>query len=180
MQSLVSKLENIARETGDEKAGASSSANGKGGDEFDRLKSKIAQELKEVRDKLKQRDELMQKGTAATKQTVHLSQQIRVQIKQARDDANRLMSLQRREASRTRGKDKAVEQAEHRQEKVTLVFQHIEEVESQERKRYASKNADARVELFATGGKIALSNVCLLYTSPSPRDRQKSRMPSSA
>ena len=26
----------------------------------------------------------------------------------------------------------------------------------------------------------AKSNVCLLYTSPSPRDRQKSRMPSSA
>ena len=25
-----------------------------------------------------------------------------------------------------------------------------------------------------------LYNVCLLYTSPSPRDRQKSRMPSSA
>ena len=27
---------------------------------------------------------------------------------------------------------------------------------------------------------IASSKVCLLYTSPSPRDRQKSRMPSSA
>ena len=26
----------------------------------------------------------------------------------------------------------------------------------------------------------AVTNVCLLYTSPSPRDRQKSRMPSSA
>ena len=26
----------------------------------------------------------------------------------------------------------------------------------------------------------ALANYCLLYTSPSPRDRQKSRMPSSA
>ena len=26
----------------------------------------------------------------------------------------------------------------------------------------------------------ASSNICLLYTSPSPRDRQKSRMPSSA
>ena len=25
-----------------------------------------------------------------------------------------------------------------------------------------------------------LSHICLLYTSPSPRDRQKSRMPSSA
>ena len=27
---------------------------------------------------------------------------------------------------------------------------------------------------------VVLTNVCLLYTSPSPRDRQKSRMPSSA
>ena len=34
----------------------------------------------------------------------------------------------------------------------------------------------------ATGGKTtgSLSKGCLLYTSPSPRDRQKSRMPSSA
>ena len=29
-------------------------------------------------------------------------------------------------------------------------------------------------------GKIVEFDVCLLYTSPSPRDRQKSRMPSSA
>ena len=28
--------------------------------------------------------------------------------------------------------------------------------------------------------RTALAEVCLLYTSPSPRDRQKSRMPSSA
>ena len=27
---------------------------------------------------------------------------------------------------------------------------------------------------------VAISQSCLLYTSPSPRDRQKSRMPSSA
>ena len=27
---------------------------------------------------------------------------------------------------------------------------------------------------------LEVSNICLLYTSPSPRDRQKSRMPSSA
>ena len=35
----------------------------------------------------------------------------------------------------------------------------------------------------ANGGALAqtyLANPCLLYTSPSPRDRQKSRMPSSA
>ena len=29
-------------------------------------------------------------------------------------------------------------------------------------------------------GEILIENHCLLYTSPSPRDRQKSRMPSSA
>ena len=29
-------------------------------------------------------------------------------------------------------------------------------------------------------GKSTLVKICLLYTSPSPRDRQKSRMPSSA
>ena len=31
-----------------------------------------------------------------------------------------------------------------------------------------------------TGGQTDFCNPCLLYTSPSPRDRQKSRMPSSA
>ena len=35
------------------------------------------------------------------------------------------------------------------------------------------------VQAALTGG-IRQFNVCLLYTSPSPRDRQKSRMPSSA
>eukprot|EP01015_Nassula_variabilis_P008103 TRINITY_DN16360_c0_g1_i1.p3 TRINITY_DN16360_c0_g1~~TRINITY_DN16360_c0_g1_i1.p3 ORF type:complete len:110 (+),score=32.14 TRINITY_DN16360_c0_g1_i1:62-391(+) len=29
-------------------------------------------------------------------------------------------------------------------------------------------------------GAVSMDNSCLLYTSPSPRDRQKSRMPSSA
>ena len=31
-----------------------------------------------------------------------------------------------------------------------------------------------------TGFRLAMNYICLLYTSPSPRDRQKSRMPSSA
>ena len=34
---------------------------------------------------------------------------------------------------------------------------------------------DAEIDEYAL-----LSRLCLLYTSPSPRDRQKSRMPSSA
>ena len=47
---------------------------------------------------------------------------------------------------------------------------------------------DARIRrLAAADGAMCMStifmsemNICLLYTSPSPRDRQKSRMPSSA
>ena len=37
---------------------------------------------------------------------------------------------------------------------------------------------ELRDELSRAG--FADSEICLLYTSPSPRDRQKSRMPSSA
>src|SRR5674476_1708910 len=38
-----------------------------------------------------------------------------------------------------------------------------------------------KFDISAAGGvNYAYSNTCLLYTSPSPRDRQKSRMPSSA
>ena len=35
-------------------------------------------------------------------------------------------------------------------------------------------------DVIAAMADAALRNGCLLYTSPSPRDRQKSRMPSSA
>ena len=35
-------------------------------------------------------------------------------------------------------------------------------------------------QIAETGSAIRSDDVCLLYTSPSPRDRQKSRMPSSA
>ena len=34
--------------------------------------------------------------------------------------------------------------------------------------------------LFSGGAGVGKTTTCLLYTSPSPRDRQKSRMPSSA
>ena len=41
--------------------------------------------------------------------------------------------------------------------------------------------ADMMTLLFAFFVLLAaISTICLLYTSPSPRDRQKSRMPSSA
>ena len=40
--------------------------------------------------------------------------------------------------------------------------------------------AHAKVFFSLITGKPEEATICLLYTSPSPRDRQKSRMPSSA
>ena len=42
-----------------------------------------------------------------------------------------------------------------------------------------SNNIDVDVKTDFTAEELLLK-ICLLYTSPSPRDRQKSRMPSSA
>ena len=39
---------------------------------------------------------------------------------------------------------------------------------------------DDAIELYDTPLLSPIMNVCLLYTSPSPRDRTRSRMPSSA
>ena len=43
-----------------------------------------------------------------------------------------------------------------------------------------SKNIYFEAAVESTAGKLAVAQVCLLYTSPSPRDRTRSRMPSSA
>ena len=43
------------------------------------------------------------------------------------------------------------------------------------------KGAKQAVQMFGPAQRaVAMAVACLLYTSPSPRDRQKSRMPSSA
>ena len=135
MQLLVAKLEVIGAETGE---GQKSAAVGKGGDEFLRLKKQIAVGVKDVREKLVEREDLLSKGASGTKATVQVSHQIRLQLKQAREDANKLMALQHKEAAKTKGKEKAVAQAENRQEVVELVFKHIEECELQEKKRCAA------------------------------------------
>ena len=57
----------------------------------------------------------------------------------------------------------------------------------EERKKYPKCVPIAKARAMSKGQragavrrKQAKANTCLLYTSPSPRDRQKSRMPSSA
>ena len=47
-------------------------------------------------------------------------------------------------------------------------------------KKILSKNRDGFVKRVLSEHEQALFTNCLLYTSPSPRDKRQSRMPSSA
>ena len=51
-----------------------------------------------------------------------------------------------------------------------------------ETKQSADREKTQSIDILSVpdGKKVKKSKPCLLYTSPSPRDRQKSRMPSSA
>ena len=51
--------------------------------------------------------------------------------------------------------------------------------DSESAREAQKKGVEARKANKLAREKLKL-NICLLYTSPSPRDRQKSRMPSSA
>jgi len=155
MNQLLSKLEAVADETG-EGQGDGGKGTAKGGDEFKRLKGTLALNVREIRKQLKERDELMQKGATGTKQTVQMSNSIRMQIKAAREDAQKLHNLQRKEATKSKGK--SPQQVEERAEVVDLVFKHIEECEALDKRRYASKHTEARIELFS-GGKAGGSAV---------------------
>ena len=45
---------------------------------------------------------------------------------------------------------------------------------------WTSGRKEADIDKIADRAQYLLGMICLLYTSPSPQDRQKSRMPSSA
>ena len=60
-------------------------------------------------------------------------------------------------------------------EKVRLASIKISQTENQNRIKALNFMAD-----YLEKNSIEILEACLLYTSPSPRDRQKSRMPSSA
>ena len=55
-----------------------------------------------------------------------------------------------------------------------------EQQHEQALKKFLDERPELRIELDNLNPLLAQAKGCLLYTSPSPRDRQKSRMPSSA
>lgn len=150
MNALMRKLESIEQETaeGDGKKGGN-----KGGkeslDEFGRLKREIHREIKAVREAIAERD-LMLVKEAGSKATVEMSARIRATIKTVREEHRQMVKIQQTQANKRRGKN--VQEIEHRAEVVELVLKHIEEVEGLEKRRYQTKETEARVNLFAGAG----------------------------
>ena len=65
---------------------------------------------------------------------------------------------------------------------VTLIeaFDRILPVEDEEVSAFVAKSFEKRGMKIMTNVKLQSVSACLLYTSPSPRDKRQSRMPSSA
>ena len=64
-------------------------------------------------------------------------------------------------------------------------FKDVEVIEVLVSEGQSIKKNDALITIESDKSSVEIpsnleGNICLLYTSPSPRDRQKSRMPSSA
>lgn len=155
MQALLAKVDAIALETGDgpmPQGGAAAADT----DQFKSLKTQIAANLRETRQMLKERDELLGKGASGTRHTVQLSHKIRAQLREARQDAAKLQSIQAKEATKLNKKgEEGRQKARERLEMVSLVFQHLDECDNLEKKRVTSKFTEARIDLF-TGGRAQI------------------------
>ena len=64
-------------------------------------------------------------------------------------------------------------------QRLTTIIKRIDRPDNEEIEVVRLDHASA-ADIVGTLTSLQRNNICLLYTSPSPRDRQKSRMPSSA
>lgn len=101
-----------------------------------------------------------------------MSASVRTKLRELRADAEKLKEIQLTEekkaakAKKTEAKAAAAEKVDHRKEVVDLVFSHMEECETLEKKRLnvagAAAGGVARSNLLANGGKASYAQVPLL------------------
>jgi hypothetical protein len=139
-------------------------------DEFQRVKKRCARQVQDIRKAITERDELLEKvGGSANKTTVEMSARVRTQLRSLREDAEKLKEIQIAEekkaakAKKPDAKAAAAEKVDHRKEVVDLVFSHMEECETLEKKRLnvagAAGGGAARSNLLANGGKASYAQV---------------------
>jgi len=148
MNSLMVKLEFIQQQCADPKDRKKKQEDEKNMDDFTKLRKKIAQQIKDVRTQLEERNELLGK-TENNTTTVRMSAEIRAKIKGIVKDTETLDSLQKKEFQKIedrKAKNKKVEekdekQVEQRSEVVELCWKHIEECRHIERQGFGQTGA---------------------------------------
>ncbi|KAJ3340020.1 hypothetical protein HDU93_007569 [Gonapodya sp. JEL0774] len=125
----------------------------KGVDEFTKLKKKVHQDVKTVRQQLKEREELLSlRGTSP--ETAESSYRIRVAIKAIKEDAAKMKEIANKDERKNKKDPAALQRITERKEIVDLVFKHLEECETLEKKRFNDKVSGERTALL-TGGGVA-------------------------
>ncbi|KAJ3092779.1 hypothetical protein HK102_003042 [Quaeritorhiza haematococci] len=116
-------------------------------DEFTRLKKRIHNAVKDIRVALKEREELLQRSGTTT-ETAEASYRARTMIRNLKEDTQRLDEIVTKEEKK-KGKRKVEEdELVRRREIVQLCFQHIEECENLEKRRFNEKAGVDRLELL--------------------------------
>ena len=132
-----------------------------------------AEPKKTVAEEIKEADELV----AATK--AELIAEVEAQLK-AEGRLNKEGAIDLDDYAETMKEVRAKHRAEEKAKAKPPLAETDEEVGSGTRASLTLEELIERVEDELEDAPTLTPNTCLLYTSPSPRDRQKSRMPSSA
>jgi predicted nucleic acid-binding Zn-ribbon protein len=147
MNALMTTLNKIQDECRDENDKKKEQKEEKEMDEFTRLKKQISRDIKDVRKRIEERNELLGKMDNNTT-TVRMSSDIRNRLKNIQKDAEELQQLQQQQAAKLEKKkasgkeiDPAFEkEVSARAELVELAFKHIEECKQLEKSGYKNSN----------------------------------------
>jgi len=135
MQSLMAKVEYINNECQDPEKKRKKEEEMKNWDDFTKLRKKVAQDLRHIREQIQERNALMGKTDMGNTTTVKMGRDIRNGLKDIIKEADELESMQKREVEKLEKKKlknkpvdpKEEEEAKNREEIVLLCRQHIEE-----------------------------------------------------
>ncbi|KAJ3391206.1 hypothetical protein HDU92_009161 [Lobulomyces angularis] len=126
----------------------------KGLDEFTRTKKKINQDVKQVRQALKEREVLIQRhGTSS--ETAEASYHVRILLRSINEDITRLKALYEKDEKKKGKKRLPEDELKARKEIVELCGQHLAECDDMEKRRFLEKNGVDRSELLQGGTGVS-------------------------
>jgi predicted nucleic acid-binding Zn-ribbon protein len=166
MNSLIEKLQVIEQACGDKRNKKQILEDEKKLDDFTRLKKKISRDIKDVRQQIEERNQLL--GTTSNNlATVKMSTSIRQKLKEIQKDTETLNNLQKTEQEKIekkkmKGKEidpKVEEGVKIKAEIVELCYKHIEECKNLERSGLGQTTINFEGSVKVDGSKPLLTEL---------------------